>query len=118
MSVREHMISQAISDLNSGILPSQKSAAAGYNVPRTTLQERLKGRKNARASHEHQQRLTGNQEEFFVEWILEEDQRGYPPSHARAREIATRILRMETITPLAENSLQSSYNAIQALLQS
>ena len=67
MSVREHIISQAISNFKSSVVPFQTTTAARYNVPRTTLQERLKGRKDARASHEHQQRLTRNQEEFLVE---------------------------------------------------
>jgi hypothetical protein len=38
--------------------------------------------------------LTPDQEEFLVQWILEEDARAFPPSHARAREMANRILRM------------------------
>jgi len=63
-------------------------------LPRSTLQERIKGRKNARESHADQQRLAPKQEEFLVEWIVEEDQRGYPPSHSRAREMAARVLRM------------------------
>ncbi|KAF2258839.1 hypothetical protein CC78DRAFT_586622 [Lojkania enalia] len=34
-------------------------------------------------------------EDFFVDWILEEDARSYPrPPQARAREMANRILRM------------------------
>jgi hypothetical protein len=38
--------------------------------------------------------LTPEQETFLVQWILEEDARAFPPSHARAREMANRILRM------------------------
>jgi hypothetical protein len=38
--------------------------------------------------------LTPEQEEFLVEWILDEDLRAQPPSHNRVREMATRILRM------------------------
>ncbi|PZD36703.1 transposase-like protein, partial [Pyrenophora tritici-repentis] len=40
------------------------------------------------------QRLTPEQEDFLVQWILEEEARAFPPSHARAREMANRILRM------------------------
>jgi len=32
-----------------------------------------------------------SQEEFLCEWILEEEARGYPHSHSRTREMATRI---------------------------
>jgi hypothetical protein len=38
--------------------------------------------------------LTSAQEEFLVEWILEEDAHGFPPSHACAQEKASWILRM------------------------
>ncbi|KAI0569921.1 HTH-Tnp-Tc5 domain containing protein, partial [Pyrenophora tritici-repentis] len=33
-------------------------------------------------------------EAFIVDWIIEEDTRSLPPSHARVREMATRILRL------------------------
>jgi hypothetical protein len=103
MAQRELMIQKAIEDLKNGVYPSQKQAAAAYDIPRATLQERLNGRTNARVGHEQQQRLTPPQEDFLVEWILEEDQRGYPPSHARTREMASRILRMNgDSTPLGK----------------
>ncbi|KAE8871021.1 hypothetical protein PTNB29_01365 [Pyrenophora teres f. teres] len=38
--------------------------------------------------------LRRQQEDFLVQWILEEDARAFPPSHARAREMANRILKM------------------------
>ncbi|KAG9382284.1 Transposase [Pyrenophora tritici-repentis] len=40
------------------------------------------------------QRAAAKGEDFLVQWILEEDARAFPPSHARAREMANRILRM------------------------
>ncbi|OCK83951.1 hypothetical protein K432DRAFT_289973, partial [Lepidopterella palustris CBS 459.81] len=42
-----------------------------------------------------QYRLTPLQEELIADWILEEDARGYPPTHARAQEMASRLLRAE-----------------------
>jgi hypothetical protein len=93
MPVNEAAIAQAIQDLQSGVHTSLRAAAQAYGVKRSTLQDRVKGTTSIRASHQHQQRLTPLQEEFLVEWILEEAQRGYAPSHARAREMACRILR-------------------------
>ena len=93
MDPREYAIQSAIQDLQSGIFSSQRAAAKAYGIPRTTLFSRLKGSKNARITHESQQRMTPLQEEFLVNWIIEEETRGYPPSHARAREMASRILR-------------------------
>jgi hypothetical protein len=49
---------------------------------------------NRRAAHAHEQRLSIQQQEFFVDWILEQETQGFPPSFARAREMATRILQL------------------------
>jgi hypothetical protein len=38
--------------------------------------------------------LSIQQQEFFVDWILEQETQGFPPSFARAREMATRILQL------------------------
>ena len=94
MDSRESAIANAISDYNIGTYTTIAAAAQAYNIPRTTLNARLKGRQNRRVAHQQQQRLTPSQEEFLVRWILDEDSRGYPPSHSRAREMATRILVM------------------------
>ena len=94
MDAKEAAIRLAIQDYHAGVYKSQRAAAKAYRVPRTTLQDRLKGATNSTTSHQHQQRLSPEQEKFLVEWILEEDGRACPPSHSRAREMANRILRM------------------------
>ena len=94
MANREAAFQAAISDLNAGVFPSQRAAAKAYNIPLATLSRRVRGSQNWQNSHIHQQRLTPQQEDFLVQWILEEDARGFPPSHARTREMANRILRM------------------------
>lgn len=94
MDQREQTIQSAIEALESGVYTSQRAAAKAYNVPRATLMDRMKGRTTRRESHQHRQRLAPVQEQILVEWILDLDSLGYPPSHARAREMATRILRL------------------------
>jgi hypothetical protein len=94
MDSRETAIELAIQDYYAGVYKSQRAAAKAYGVPRTTFQDRLKGKPNRATAHQHQQRLSPEQEEFLVQWILDEDARACPPSHARAREMATQILRM------------------------
>ncbi|KAF2465747.1 uncharacterized protein BDR25DRAFT_239044, partial [Lindgomyces ingoldianus] len=49
-----------------------------------TISTRLHGRQNNRDSHVYQQRLTLEQENFLVQWILEGDAQAFPPLHARA----------------------------------
>jgi hypothetical protein len=94
MDNREYRIQCAIRDLSSGVIKSQRRAAQLYNVPRTSIQARLKGHQHHAIAHQQQQRLTPEQEEFLVQWILDEDLRAQPPSHKRVREMATRILHM------------------------
>ena len=94
MDAREQTLQLAIRDLNAGLYTSQRAAAKAYGIPQSTLLTRISGTTSRRASHQHRQRLTPLQEDFLVDWILEEDARGYPPPHARAREMANRILRM------------------------
>ncbi|KAF2688300.1 hypothetical protein K458DRAFT_464661 [Lentithecium fluviatile CBS 122367] len=82
-------IQAALANYNAGIFTSQQAAAKAYNIPQSTFVDRLKGATTMRASHYHQQRLTPEQENFLVDWILNQDMKCYPPSHARAREMAS-----------------------------
>lgn len=79
MNTRENIIHKEINALNTGEFASQNSVAGAYGLPRSTLQQTIKGRKNARQSHTHQQHLAPEQEKLLVEWILEENRCGYPP---------------------------------------
>jgi hypothetical protein len=94
MDPREHAIQCAISDYKSGVYTGQRKAAAAYGIPRSLLRSRLEGHTPHTIAHAQQQRLTPEQEGFLVRWILEEDARSQPPSHARVREMATRILQV------------------------
>lgn len=99
MSDRERAIQQAIQDFHSGKFASQRAAAAAHKIPRSTFRSRLDGgTSDSRSSHTHQQRLTPAEEQFLVEWILEQDLQGLPPSHARTREMAARVLLMRNET--------------------
>jgi hypothetical protein len=92
MDSREVAIQSAISDLDSGIFRSVRAASKAWGVPRSTLQGRLAGRQSHAIAHQHQQRLSLEQEEDLVKWILDQDLRDQPPSHARLREMATKVL--------------------------
>jgi hypothetical protein len=94
MANQEVFIAAAINDLSTGVYTSRRKAAKAYNIPESTLRDRMNGAKNHAISHQHQQRLSPQQEEFLADWILEEGARGYPPSIPRVQEMASRILRM------------------------
>jgi hypothetical protein len=94
MDAREVAIQNALRDLSAGVFTSQRAACRAYGIPRSTLQGRVNGHLPHAIAHHNQQRLTSKQEEFLVEWILDERQRAQPPSHSRVREMARRILKM------------------------
>ena len=87
----EQTLQASLESLDNDPSQSTRAVATAYNVPETTLRRRHAVGINRRVSHEQQQRLSRVQEEFLVDWILEHDLHGYPPSHARARDLATRI---------------------------
>ncbi|KAK7177393.1 transposase [Paraphaeosphaeria sporulosa] len=107
MDSREASIQAAIADINSGVFKSQRAAALAYNLPQSTISTRINGRTPRPAAHQHQQRLSPKQEEFLADWIIDQDNKGYPPSHARAREMAIRVLQSNGDTePLGKRYIQ------------
>jgi hypothetical protein len=68
----------AICALKTGSISSIGEAAKIYNVHRTTLTHRLRGRParvNTRANYH---KLTDLEEQTFVEWVLDMDSRSFP----------------------------------------
>ncbi|KAH0174500.1 hypothetical protein KCU67_g732, partial [Aureobasidium melanogenum] len=94
MAQREAQIEQALEAIRTNTVKSIREAQRAYGIPESTLRARLSGTTNRRMAHQYRKSLSIRQEEFLVEWILEQEAQGFPPSHARCREMATRILRM------------------------
>jgi hypothetical protein len=67
MDHREQAIESTIADLRRGVFSSQRKAADAYRIPRSTLQQRLNGRKPNAIAHSNQQRLTPEQETFLAD---------------------------------------------------
>ncbi|KAI0991988.1 hypothetical protein K3495_g16198 [Podosphaera aphanis] len=84
MFPNESMIQFALEDLESDKSLSIRAAAKSYGVSEATIRHRQHGYTSKLSSHESQQRLSKLQEEYLVEWILEQDEHGFPPTHARA----------------------------------
>ncbi|KAF2655455.1 hypothetical protein K491DRAFT_598869, partial [Lophiostoma macrostomum CBS 122681] len=61
------------------------------------------------------QRLRPLQRKFLIQWILDEEARGHPPTHTRTHQVASRILLMNSLTLDAVASLRRSL-AIGAVL--
>ena len=79
---------QAIAD---GI--SVREAAKEFNIPRSTLQARLKnGNTRPEKAYQQMQRLSVDQETGLANWIMEEEANGHNPTHAELRQMAHAIL--------------------------
>jgi hypothetical protein len=94
MVYTEESMQSAVADIRNGVFTSIRACAKAYGVPRSTLTDRLAHRDTLAITHQRQQRLTPEQEAFIVDWILIEDSAGCPPTHARVRDMAARVLAM------------------------
>lgn len=70
---------------------SFRAAAANFDVPRSTLQDRFDGLPTRAESHEHQQALAPAQEQVLVEWAQTMGRRGVPLSHRTLTDHASDI---------------------------
>jgi len=65
-----------------------KGLAERFNVPRTTLNNRIKGRKSRRESHVKQQALTYPEEKELARWISNLSITGFASNHRLVKEMA------------------------------
>ena len=87
----EEELQQALQAILSG--QTIKRAAIEHGIPRSTLQNRIKGQQPRSEAFSDFQRLRPVQEELLTTWILTQAALGLPPSHAQVKEFAERILR-------------------------
>ena len=76
---QEGRVLLAISSLKKKEITNIREAARLYDVPRTTLQRRLNGSTNRAEKRANGLKLTKEEEESLVQWILSMDQRGAAP---------------------------------------
>ena len=88
----EGKIQLAISDLNNGNISSIREATRIYNIPRTTLRQRLNGVQYKGEKRANNHKLTESEEESLVKWILDLDKRGLPPRPSMVQDMANYFL--------------------------
>ena len=71
---------------------SIRKAAERFNVPRSTLTFRVKGRVSKRVSAAKMTKLTSVEEEAIVCHVLDLETREFPPSKAMVRNMANKVL--------------------------
>ena len=82
---QEGRLELAIQAYQRGDFQSYRAAAKAYDVPRTTLQDRVTGAKPKRGSIAKNRLLTPTEEETLINWIISMDLRGIPPTAATIR---------------------------------
>ncbi|EED18412.1 pogo transposable element, putative [Talaromyces stipitatus ATCC 10500] len=89
---QEGKILLAISDLKNGKIRSIRQAVRIYNVPYTTLHDRLNGIEYKIEKRANSHVLTQNEEESLLKWILDLDKRGLPPRPSLVQDMADLLL--------------------------
>jgi hypothetical protein len=90
--LHEDRIQLAIEALKSQQIRSIKGAAAVFEVPYSTLQNRVKGRVSRQQSQVTRRTLLPTEEEALIQWIESLDSRGMPPTITYIRQMADLLL--------------------------
>ncbi|KAM4055391.1 helix-turn-helix, psq domain-containing protein [Hirsutella rhossiliensis] len=79
---REERVLLAVRAYQQGQFKSTRKAAAAYDVPQSTVSDRLRGVIRRRDAQMNNLKLTATEETALVQWILSMDERGMPPTVA------------------------------------
>ncbi|ODA77625.1 hypothetical protein RJ55_07254 [Drechmeria coniospora] len=91
--LRETNIKKPLEDVYNGVPVA--AVSRNYEIPRTTLRERLHGSQPIRIAKEDPQRLSARQEEQLIKWILSEEEAGRPPNKRELASFAELIASLE-----------------------
>jgi hypothetical protein len=91
-SSNEADIVLALSSINAGQIKTTRRAATTFSVPKSTLIDRRAGKPARRDCQPNSKKLTQQEEQVIVSYILDLDQRGFAPTYAAVRDMADRLL--------------------------
>src|SRR3978361_957890 len=77
-----------------------RQAALIYDIPRATLQDRLKGVENRVELRANSSKLTEIEENSLKEWVISMDVRGAAPRPSMVQEMANLLLATRGTTPI------------------
>ncbi|KJZ68300.1 hypothetical protein HIM_12308 [Hirsutella minnesotensis 3608] len=103
MVPREERVLLAVRAYQQGQFKSTRKAAAAYDVPQSTVSDRLRGVIRRRDAQMNNLKLTATEETALVQWILSMDERGMPPTVAYTRRMANLLLSERGKDPVGEN---------------
>jgi len=84
--------SLALADLDNDPSVSLRETARIYDLPRSTLQARWKGRQSAKAFQRGRQRLSVHEEDALIQWIDTITAWGWPPRIEQLKTMAKHLM--------------------------
>jgi hypothetical protein len=89
---KEGRLSLASQSLQRRQIKSQRRAAKLFSIPRSTLYNHLQGSQPQATANAQKRKLHPVEEQSLVQWILDLDQRGFPPQVINVRRMADALL--------------------------
>jgi Tc5 transposase DNA-binding domain/helix-turn-helix, Psq domain len=86
-----------------GQIQSIRAAAESYDVPETTLGDRIRGTPSRDDCTPNSRKLTLYEEEAVIQYILDLDSRGFPPRPRDVREMADLLFAERDASPVGKN---------------
>ena len=102
-NLSEYRVLLAINAVRSTPRLSIRRAAEIYNVPPTTIYRRMNGQTAKADSYNARSNLTKIEEEVIVQYILDQDSRGFSPRIVDVGDIANLLLRKRGVRPVGKN---------------
>jgi hypothetical protein len=109
---QEGRVLLAIQAIKNQEITSVREAARCFNVPRTTLQDRLRGHQPRAETRANSHKLTAIKEESLQKWIISLDDRGAAPRPSTIRETANLLLAARGTIPVQTVGEKWVYNFV------
>jgi hypothetical protein len=109
---QEGRILLAIQAFKNKEISSIREVARRFNIPRTTLRDRLSGHTERSTTRVNSYKLTEIEEESLQKWILSMDSRGSAPRPFMVREMANLLLEKRGTTPVLSVGEKWVYNFV------
>jgi hypothetical protein len=109
---QEGRVLLAIQAIKNQEISSVREAARCFNVPRTTLQDRLRGHQPRAETRANSHKLTAIEEESLQKWIISLDDRGAAPRPSTVRETANLLLAARGTIPVQTVGEKWVYNFV------
>ena len=99
---KESRIVLAIEAIHTTKKMSIQGAAKAYNVPESSIRDRIKGIPPLTERRNSRHQLTPTKEETLIQYILNQDTQGFPPQISSVEDIANSLLATHCIKPVSK----------------